>query len=76
MHRLLMRMDENRLIYHIYGRKAYTQPLAFIDRLPLDDLSRLSDEVLTRAGRRDEWVELIAFPETSIVRVIPRGDER
>lgn len=68
-------MDKNNLIYHIYGRKAYTQPLAFIDRLPLDDLSRLTDKVLMCAGR-DEWIELIAFPESSIVRVIPRGDER
>lgn len=61
--------------YHIYGRKAYTEPLAFVERLQIDDVSALDAETLKGVGKRD-WVELIAFPESSIVHVIPRDDDQ
>ncbi|MFQ5399252.1 MAG: hypothetical protein ACE5E7_06595 [Anaerolineae bacterium] len=52
--------------YHIYGRKAYPQPLAFVKSASEVEMNRLAEE-------QGEWLELVAFPETAVTHVIPRG---
>jgi hypothetical protein len=53
-------------VYHLFGRKDDDIPMAFVGRVtaPLGQLPPIppSDE---------EWLELIAFAETAIIRVIP-----
>jgi hypothetical protein len=57
-------MSENeRTIYHIYGRTTYTQPLQFVQTASREDLT---------VPEGKEWVEVIAFPETAVIQVIPR----
>jgi hypothetical protein len=61
-----MSKDTN-TIYHIYGRTQYPQPLEFVQTVDQDTL-------VVPEGK--EWVELIAFPETAIIQVIPRRKEK
>ncbi len=55
--------------YHIYGRTSYAQPLEFIESVTL------SKGQTPRAPEGQDWVELIAFPEKAIIRVIPQPEE-
>ena len=58
-------MSENEQAnFHVFGRKAYPEPLAYVKTVS-------ADEVETAAGDDEEWVELIAFPETAAIQVIP-----
>jgi hypothetical protein len=57
--------------YHVYGRKAYPEPLTFIDEFRILDPTALKIEVESRFGEGD-WVELIAFPAKASIQVIPR----
>lgn len=61
--------------YHIYGRKAYPEPLSFIDEFRILDPTALKIEVESRLGESD-WVELIAFPVKAIIQVIPREADK
>lgn len=69
-------MDQgNRHTHHIYGRKSHPEPLVFLGRLEIESGTRLKDEALKHFGETG-WVELIAFPEVSIVPVIPVREPR
>jgi hypothetical protein len=55
--------------YHLYGRTSYAQPLEFIERVTFPKGQ------LPEVPEGPEWVELIAFPEKAIIRVIPQPEE-
>lgn len=57
--------------FYIYGRKAYPQPLGYIDQIEVGDPDRLKEIVFERVGRNG-WVELVAFSARAAVHVIPR----
>ncbi|MBM4423794.1 MAG: hypothetical protein FJ030_10425 [Chloroflexi bacterium] len=54
----------------IFGRKEYQQPLEYLGAITVesgpDELSRIARE---RFG--EGWLEMVAAPESSVVRVIP-----
>lgn len=60
-------------LYHLYGRKSHAQPLAFVGQVESPPGPGLREEALRLAGPGG-WVELIAFAEASILRVLPEGD--
>lgn len=59
--------------YFIFARKEYHQPLEYIGALqvqagaPPTELDRRARAQFGSEG----WVEMVAVPETSVVRVIP-----
>lgn len=55
--------------YTLFGRKDYAAPLEQIDIISVSGLEALA------IPERDEWVELVAIPETAMIKVIPRPDE-
>lgn len=55
--------------YHVYGRKAYPEPLEYVKSVPAADLDAL-------AAGDEGWVELIAFPASAAIRVIPWEESR
>jgi hypothetical protein len=52
--------------FHLYGRKAYSQPLNYIHTISAPTVHSLP------APEGDEWIEVIAFPASAVIRVIPR----
>ena len=52
------KQDEQR--YQLFGRRSYEEPLAYVRTV-----TEVPDVV------EAEWVELVAAPETAIIRVIP-----
>ncbi len=66
-------MNQTPQTYHLYGRKAYPQPLTFIGRLEIEEATSLKDAALQLAGGNG-WIEMIAIPEPSIMPVIVGGD--
>lgn len=56
--------EKQKAVYCLYGRKSYTKPLAFVKRVP-------QAEINSAATANDDWVELVAFPETAAIQVIP-----
>jgi len=64
-------MSENgKIRYHIYGRKSYPQPLEFVESVVITE----GEEIPVPAG--EDWVEVVAFPETAVIQVIPRTRKR
>jgi len=59
--------EDAKEIYHIYGRTTYAQPLEFVQTASREELALPEGE---------EWVEVIAFPETAVIQVIPRRKEK
>ena len=64
--------------YLIFGRKTYQQPLEWIGQLTVENGSTpkagMAAELVEQAREqfgREGWVEMIAIPERSVVRVIP-----
>lgn len=57
--------------YDLYGRKEYADPLQYVRSVAVSELDGLAVE-------GEGWVELIAFPASAAVHVIPweDGDER
>jgi hypothetical protein len=55
--------------YHIYGRKSYAQPLAYVQTRSAQTINALP------APEGDDWVELVAFPASAVIQVIPREKE-
>ena len=62
-----MRAPKKNVKYHIYGRTAYPDPLAYIQTV---------DQAALALPGGQEWVEVIAFPETAVIQVIPRPPEK
>jgi hypothetical protein len=56
--------------YHIYGRKSYAQPLAYVQTRSAPAIRSLP------APEGDDWVEVVAFPVSAAIQVIPREKER
>ena len=61
--------EAGKITYHVYGRKSYPQPLEFVERVAVTE----GENVPMPAG--EDWVEVIAFPETAVIQVIPRPEE-
>lgn len=64
--------------YMIFARKEYPQPLEQIGKLMIERGALAGDAPTAELARRareqfgDEgWVEMVALPETAILRVIP-----
>ena len=57
--------QDDKVTYHIYGRKSYPQSLEFVQTVTL----MAGEDVPAPAG--DDWVEVVAFPETAVIQVIP-----
>ena len=51
-------------IYYVYGRKAFDDPLAFVAQVAAGEVEAL-------ATAEADWVELVAFPQSAVIRVIP-----
>ena len=62
--------EHGRTTYHIYGRKSYPQPLEFVDSVVVTEGEDIP------VPEDDDWVEVVAFPETAVIQVIPRARER
>ena len=62
--------EDDKVTYHIYGRKSYPQSLEFVQTVTL----MAEEDVPAPAG--DDWVEVVAFPETAVIQVIPRPEEK
>ena len=58
-------------VYDLYGRKAYADPLQYVKSMPAGELGGLDVD-------EEGWVELVAFPASAAVQVIPweGNDER
>jgi hypothetical protein len=52
--------------HYVFGRKAYPQPLEYVGTVSGDELKALGQD-------KEDWVELVAFPEAAVIHVI--GDE-
>lgn len=59
--------------FHVYGRKAYEEPLQYVKSVPAADVDAVAAKE-AESGEED-WVELIAFPASSAIRVIPWEDD-
>ena len=59
--------DKDKTTYHIYGRITYAQPLEFVQ-------TTCREELAVPKGKA--WVEVISFPETAVIHVIPRQKEK
>lgn len=59
-------MSKKKITYHIYGRTDYPHPLAFVTAVTID----AAEKPAIPAG--SQWLEVITFPETAIIHVIPR----
>lgn len=55
--------------YHVYGRKAYHDPLQYVKSVPPADVDALGAEGLGKG--EGGWIELIAFPASAAIHVIP-----
>lgn len=51
--------------YHIYGRQSYAQPLTYIRTASASTPDSLP------APEGDDWIEVVAFPASAVIRVIP-----
>lgn len=62
--------------YHVYGRKAYAEPLQYVMSVSASGIDSVAADS-PEAGEED-WIELIAFPASAAIHVIPweRSDER
>ena len=58
-------------LFHVYGRKAYPEPLSFVGEFQARDPQALKSGMLADQGE-SSWVELIAFPARAVIQVIPR----
>ena len=58
--------------FHIYGRKQYEEPLAFVTELIVTET--VVDETLAAVGA-DGWVELVAIPASSLLTVTGESDD-
>jgi hypothetical protein len=56
--------------YHLYGRTEYSKPLEFVEAVTV----AWNEKPGIPEGK--VWLELIAFPETAVVQVIPRTKEK
>ncbi len=63
-------MSKKKNTYHIYGRTAYAQPLAFVTAVTVDAAEKPT------IPEGSQWLEVIAFPETAVIQVIPRQKEK
>jgi|GEM_PF-734349 len=61
-------MSDISITHHIYGRKAYAEPLRYVGALTISAQDELRDAALERFGA--DWVELIALPVEDIVTVV------
>lgn len=72
---LYLDMDTRKLSrYQLFGRTEYSTPLEYVATLELPDPGSLNPDQVKHPGTR-AWVELVAFPEAAVIRVIPWGRE-
>ena len=61
-----MNNEQKTTRFHIYGRKSYAQPLAYVQTISASTINSLP------APEGDEWVEVVAFPASAVIQVIPQ----
>lgn len=59
-------MEKRRKVIHVYGRKKYESPLAFVKKLEGNEI--VKSEILKRVGE-EGWVELVAIPAEAFIPV-------
>ena len=61
--------------YLIFARKAYQQPLELLGAVRVEGEAELGETRLTEQARGqfggEDWIEMIAIPESAIAQVIP-----
>lgn len=60
--------------YQLYGRKAYSEPLRYIQEIQIEQAEDISTIAFGNIEEAD-WLELVAFPSKAAIRVIPRENE-
>lgn len=56
-------------VHHIFGRRAFEEPLQFIRTVRAPDKKEIRAALL-QAFRPEEWIELISIPEAAMIPVI------
>ena len=56
--------------YQLFGRTSYPQPLAYVASV------RVPQGEKPKPPEGQEWVELVAIPQSAIITVIPRPKEK
>lgn len=57
--------------YQLYGRKSYSEPLHFVDKIQIEHYEDINAIVFARVEKTD-WLELVAFPSKAAIQVLPR----
>ncbi|MDQ7053338.1 MAG: hypothetical protein Q9P14_10745 [candidate division KSB1 bacterium] len=60
--------------YHIFGRKAYAEPLTFVQQIQAETEKDL-DQAVDALKREPDWVELVAIAESDMIEVLFEGAE-
>ena len=60
--------------YHIFGRKAYAEPLTFVQQFQVETEQDL-DQAVDALKQDPDWVELVAIAESNMVEVRFEGAE-
>ncbi len=64
--------------YLVFARREYQQPLELLGQMRVDgplpaDRPRLADQARRQYGL-EGWIEMIAIPQTALIRVIPNAN--
>lgn len=62
--------QKERDTYHLYGRTSYPQPLTFVTSVTIPRGEA------PQPPEGEAWVELVAIPQSAIIRVIPGPKEK
>ncbi len=60
--------------YHIFGRKAYAEPLTFVQQIQIESEQDL-DQAVDGLKRDPDWVELVVIAESDMLEVRFEGAE-
>lgn len=61
--------EDSKIVYQIFGRTAYALPLEYVQSVEVADANEL------QMPEGENWVELIAFPKSAAIQVIPHSEE-
>lgn len=61
----------NQVTYQIYGRKAYSEPLHHVNEIQIENPEDITTSVFANIEKTD-WLELVAFPSSAAIQVIPQ----
>lgn len=66
-------VDRGSVRYLVFARKEYQQPLECLGEAAIESESAAQDELMriTRERFGEGWIEMVAVPESAVVRIIP-----